>query len=248
MWIKEIAKSALTSYPTALGMLRRVYQIPKDVAAKFRYTEEHFLDRLAERGGSTCFLQIGAHDGKTDDSLYPYVLRYGWRGVLVEPVAELFERLKQNYRSITGIQFENAAISDHDGIETFYRLDARAPDWCNQLGSLRRDVVLANKYVVPDFDRFFIEDRVRSMSFKTLIERHRLAHLDLILIDTEGYDFEILRQIDFTKIRPQLVIYEQQHLPFADKRKAIDLLTTQGYEIHRVSYGLNNVAVRRPSK
>jgi hypothetical protein len=37
-------------------------------------------------------------------------------------------------------------------------------------------------------------------------------------------------------------------LSYADKRKAINLLTTQGYEIHRVSYGLNNVAVRKTSK
>lgn len=245
MWIKNAAKSGLISYPRAFSVLQKIYQAPRIVASKFRYKEEYFLDRIAQRGGNVRFLQIGAHDGKTDDVLHSYILQYHWRGVLVEPVARLFEQLKYNYQTAAGLEFENVAISDHDGVEMFYRMDASAPPWCSQLGSCRREVVLAHKYMLPGFERFLIEERVKCISFKTLVERHDLTDLDIILIDTEGYDLQILRQVDFARVRPELVIYEQQHLSRDDKRKAIDLLAASGYETLRVGSGWNNVAVRR---
>lgn len=245
MSLKEAMKSALTPYPRALRTAQRVYQIPKVVASRFRFTEQHFLDDLVAHGGEVSFLQIGAHDGKTNDPLHPYVVRHGWRGVLVEPVRDLFEQLRRTYAGFPQLAFENAALSDQDGVRTFYRLDSRAPAWCSQLGSFHRNVVLAHKYMLPNFEDYLVEEPVRCVSFRTLVERHVITRLDIIAIDTEGYDLEVLRQIDFVQFRPALVIYEQQHLSPADKRRATDLLAGHGYEIHRVGHGWNNVAVHK---
>ena len=44
------------------------------------------------------FVQIGANDGFKADPIYLYVRKYGWKGILVEPVSYIFEKLKENYK------------------------------------------------------------------------------------------------------------------------------------------------------
>ena len=70
---------------------------------------------LGKPPGEFFFVQIGAFDGVTADPIYHLVRRYGWRGVLVEPQVEAFERLKQNYSGQPHLQFFNVAIGTKDG-------------------------------------------------------------------------------------------------------------------------------------
>jgi len=51
-----------------------------------------------------------------------------------------------------------------------------------------------------------------------------VTKIDLILIDTEGYDLNILRTIDFRRFCPKLLIYEQHYLSLHEKAAAKDLL------------------------
>ena len=68
------------------------------------------------------FVQVGSNDGIRADPLYPWIIKYCWRGILIEPVQYLFEKLKHNYRDREGLIFENAAIAETDGCKAFYRL------------------------------------------------------------------------------------------------------------------------------
>ena len=56
-------------------------------------------------------LHIG---GVFGDPLHPYIKRFAWRGVLVEPLPHLYRELIQTYAGMPGIRFENAAISRLD--------------------------------------------------------------------------------------------------------------------------------------
>src|SRR5437762_11064199 len=73
------------------------------------------------------FVQIGANDGIRVDPLRPSVLRHRLRGLFIEPLPDLFERLVDNYAGHMGLLFENCAISDHDGTQRMYRTRADAP-------------------------------------------------------------------------------------------------------------------------
>src|SRR5215831_9720711 len=107
----------------------------------------------------------------------------------------LFERLKENYSGVDGPILVNAALSPINGNTTFYRIrmDEKMPSWCAGLGSFRRDVILSNKNDVPEIESHIIEDRIESISFHSLVARYKPPRIDLIVIDTEGYDLEILR-------------------------------------------------------
>jgi FkbM family methyltransferase len=210
--------------------------------------ERHWLDDFAARARDVLFLQIGAHDGKTDDKLYRLIQRHGWRGVLLEPVPYLFERLVTNYAGNPRLKFENSALASSDGTTTFYRLrqtDDPMPHWYDQLGTMNRDVILRHGREIPDIENYLIEERVACISYETLLRKYDISKVDLILIDTEGSDLEVLRQIDFKRHRPQLLIYEHKHLSSSNAGAAVDLLASQDYRVF--GCGDNNVAVPKAS-
>ena len=55
-------------------------------------------------------------------------------------------------------------------------------------------------------------------------------NVDLLNIDVEGYDFEIIKTIDWTKCIPEVLIFEYRHLNLQDFKSAISLLKKQGYK------------------
>ena len=155
--------------------------------------EAEFNRVLGQLSGATddfFIIQIGACDGVMADPLHDWIKRGNWRGILVEPQAVEFEKLKDTYRDEHDrLIFENVAIADTDGTCTLYRLkdSARTADWERGTASL----------VVPFNSDRFVAETVKSLTFDTLLRRHGVSHLDLLQIDAEGYDFEILKRIDF---------------------------------------------------
>jgi len=239
--IRAAVASALSSSSALLGWVRRAY-----CALGFgTRTESDFLFALARKQKNVFVLQVGANDGVTNDPIHQFVTRYK-KGLLLEPLPDIFEKLQHNYQNEDGIVLHNAALADRDGVMTFYRIKAGAdvPEWCNGLGSFSRETVLSHKNRFPLIENHVVEQAVEALSFSTLVVKHGITAIDVIMIDAEGYDYEVLQQIDFQRFRPSLVIYEQIHLSDAVKRASIEMLNKAGYDVHN-SYNMNFVAVRR---
>jgi FkbM family methyltransferase len=202
------------------------------------------LEAFASIREEAFFVQIGANDGEQQDPLRDLILRHRWAGIMVEPVPYVFERLRKNYSHLTRIKLENVAVGAEDGTVPFYHLaytdDAGRPglpSWFDALGSLNKDVVTAHKTFIPDIDDRLVETMVPSLTFDSLCRRHDVEAIDLLLTDTEGYDYEILRRIDFDRIRPKLIIYESWHLDEDDRKACAAHLSKFGYET--IEYGLD---------
>src|SRR5260221_13965869 len=71
-------------------------------------------------------ISIGAMDGVMFDELYSYSTLYNFKGLYVEPIPYLFEKLKNNI-SPTNL-FGNSAISDYDGEIEMITIDKGAID------------------------------------------------------------------------------------------------------------------------
>src|SRR3954451_18446909 len=146
---------------------------------------------------------------------------------MVEPVPYVFERLRRNYAGVAGVTLVNAAIADRDGTLPFFHLrdappDERAtlPDWYDGVGSLSREAVLSHAPQMPGIAERLVESEVEALTFATLCERHDLQQVDLVVIDAEGFDWQILRTIDLARHRPRLVVYEHFHLAPGDRAEA----------------------------
>lgn len=185
------------------------------------------------------FIQIGANDGATFDPLREFVKRDKWEGVLVEPVAYLFERLQRNYHSAhQGLYFENVAVAAERGSRSFFYLkdyseDPSKPAWLDQIGSFDRNQL---KWAEAKYDVEVLQMEVPCLTVHDLVKKYQFPHLDLIHIDTEGYDYEIIKSINFRDISPRMIYYEHRHLT-AENREACRLfLYDLGYQIKEETY------------
>lgn len=202
-----------------------------------RLAGPRLLGAFADVHPDAVVVEIGANDGLQHDHLRPFLLGGRWRGVLVEPVPYVFARLQANYARVDGVTLENAAIGARDGRMPFWFLvdageeeRARLPEWYDGIGSFSKDFVLGHAKHMPDIAERLRCEEVPTLTFESLCAKHGLERVDLLVVDTEGHDWEILRRIDLEARRPSLVVYEHFHLSEEDRRSCRAHLRDAGYE------------------
>ncbi|EON77404.1 hypothetical protein ADIS_2118 [Lunatimonas lonarensis] len=185
-------------------------------------------------------VQIGSNDGKTRDPLYPLMKeRIGWRGLFVEPVPYLLRRLRDNYMSLDSperFRFYNGAVNDGSKGEFFY-VDRHAkyvipdlPEWYDQIGSFDRQHIL--NHLGGILAPFIKELELAGSTLQGLLDKFQIDHVDLLHIDTEGYDWVILSQLNLERYRPSVILFEYKHLNETDLNRAVAHVSDR-YEIFR---------------
>jgi FkbM family methyltransferase len=215
----------------ALGLLRT--KLPRPSPNPSPHAQ--VMSEFARAYPKAFFVQVGSHDGTQLDPLREQILSKQWSGVMVEPVPFVFERLRENYGRNPRLILENVAIADRDGTRQLTYLpqtsDEGLPAWYDALASFRRDVILSTRHkaIIPD-----IEQRVAvpCLTFDSLCRKHGITQLDVVQIDTEGYDFEVIKLIDLPKLRPKLVMFERLHFDTTTHEACLAHLRDHGYESH----------------
>jgi FkbM family methyltransferase len=206
------------------------------------------MDNLA-RSPDVFFLEIGAMDGIAFDPLYDAVLKHGWGGLLVEPLPDLFAQLCRTYAGRKGIILENIAIADTTGSMTMTRVkpDAVAqglvPSWAKGMSSLfeDRNGLAGHRISGEDFEKIrphIMRETVRCDTLDNILRKHDIAKVDILQIDVEGYDYHVLKQVDFSRFRPTVIRMEWCNLPQNEKQSSRDLLRRWGYRMAEVEFDL----------
>ncbi|HFD13361.1 MAG TPA: FkbM family methyltransferase [Crenotrichaceae bacterium] len=204
-------------------------------AGQWRRLDQHF-QRLSQLRGTVFFIEIGSNDGKMFDPVYDFVMAGTWSGIMVEPVAHYYDQLKENYRNSPSLIFENIAISEKEETRDFYRIEEGhdfLPEWTQGLGSFYKNVLLSHERVIPGLGKYIVKQEVECISLNTLLERNAVTDLDVLVIDTEGFDYEVIKQIDFERIQPSIIVYEHKHLNGQERLACRGLLQDQGYLLEK---------------
>lgn len=200
------------------------------------------------------FIQIGANDGDQLDPLREAVHGGQWRGIMVEPVPYVFKKLKSNNGHLADrIALENVAIATVCGSLPFWHLaqaddGEKLPRLYDAIGSFNKDVVLKHINFIPDIHNRLVCTRVNCVTFEELCRRNNVDAVDILQIDTEGYDFEIIKTIDFEKIKPTLLIYEHHHFDEATEKICQKFLCGKGYEFFKEGMDTWCLQTRSPKK
>jgi FkbM family methyltransferase len=198
-----------------------------------RVTIKGVLENFSRRNSDVFFVQVGSFNGIDNDPLHEFIVREKWAGLMVEPYADAFSRLRETYRGCANLIFENVALAETEGPKSFWYLKTRpdSPSWYGQLSSLRPDVIRDHANLIPDFDSLLTSKEVYCTTLPALFHKHRIEKLDLLHLDTEGYDFELLQTLDFGAFRPAILLFEHSHLTEAEKHNCAHLLRSAGYKL-----------------
>jgi len=202
----------------------------------YRTTEMHPLDTVIRRRlhPDFFFVQVGANDGKQFDPIRDYVRYYQWKGILLEPVADYFAELEKNYADCPNLKLINAAIADHEGTVTIYRvnpLDTSLPKWKQGIASLHKEHHLRS----GTSDDVMVAEQVPCLPLMSLLDRHNVTSLDLLQIDAEGCDLAIIKSLDLTRILPKILHFEhrlgEEVHSQKDFSEVLGMLVANGYKL-----------------
>ena len=174
-------------------------------------------------------VQIGSNDGKSKDPLFDLITKNTkWQALFVEPVPYLFEKLKANYGDHNRFIFEKVAINDGSR-QSFYSVKEEAkshipdlPVWYDQLNSFDKENIL--KHLDGILEPYIEEMEIEGITLQQLLNRNKITKIDLLHIDTEGYDWKILSQLDLKKYLPTVILYEHRHISNNEKQASLSFL------------------------
>ncbi|MBS1801659.1 MAG: FkbM family methyltransferase [Acidobacteria bacterium] len=193
------------------------------------------LTKVAAHRPDFFFVQIGANDGLTDDPLRQFVTKYHWHGVLVEPQPQVFQQLLTSYEQEKQLSFENAAIADKDGTAQLFVADHRdATANLTVFASLKKDALIRG-LKNPKASGVQVQVQaldVPALSVKTLLSKHQITNIDLLLTDVQGYDSEVVEQFLACGVKPTIIHFEHCHTARATLERLYRKLFENGYRFN----------------
>jgi FkbM family methyltransferase len=198
-----------------------------------------FLRATVEARRTFAILQIGAYDGVANDSVRDLLRDYAHvRAVLLEPQPRAFAALHQLWRDTPRIVPLQAALAETCGERPLYVIAEQRKHlhpFAGQIASFSRAYVENEcaRYVWRPSADFVASVPVQTLDWRTLAERY--GPFDFVAIDTEGYDGEILHQMDLSRRSPGLILYEHRHLDKDMRERCVRRLEAAGYIVRQVN-------------
>ncbi len=194
------AEEILDALPASMAQLRQDLFVLAELGFK--------------RGGF--FVEFGAANGRDLSNSWLLEKRYGWSGILAEP-ARCWHVPLAAHRSCA---IEHDCVWKTTG-ETLEFLETAQPE----LATLA-EFQSVDKHA--NARRSAKRYKVKTVSLADLLARHHApAAPDYLSIDTEGSEYEILREFDFERYPFKVITCEHNHT--AARTKIFDLLTRAGY-------------------
>jgi FkbM family methyltransferase len=202
---------------------------------------EHFaLDglvhsRLMERG-SLSVVQVGAFDGISNNAL-DYIKLSNiceLHAVLIEPNPVAYKKLASNFSHIASVVPVNVAIDAADGIRSFTVVRPHKSSeyhWIEQLSSFDKQTILSHSGKVPDLKSYMDDVSVVCSTLSTVLTINSIDNLDVLLVDTEGYDAVIVEHALNLSAQPSVVLFEHSHLRMTDILRIVTLLRDSNYSV-----------------
>ncbi len=170
------------------------------------------------------FVDIGAHDGIFFNNTYFFEKHLDWTGICIEPIPEVFESLKN---SRTSLCIQGCIYSKADTV-SFLRVFGNPPDLEMLSGILENYDSKHIERIESEILRLGGRSEVLTVKCydltKLLIDNN-IRHVDYLSIDTEGGELDILKSIDFSKIRIDVIDVENNYQSPAFK----EFLESVGY-------------------
>jgi len=198
---------------------------------------------LTHRGASALsLLQVGANDGRDEDSVHDILERHTIPAILCEPLPDTFTRLTHTYSGFGHVRLAQCAIASYDGELELYRI---APDGRNEFSK----IASFNRAHVEQFRRRWelpaesvVSETVPCKTIRSLLAAYGRETVDIAVVDTEGMDHLICPPILELSPPPTIIQFEYCNSPIDSVKSLMERLTTLGYLFSRS--GLDITAAR----
>jgi FkbM family methyltransferase len=168
-----------------------------------------------KRGGY--FVEFGATDGVRLNNTYLLEKEFGWTGLCAEPNPEFLEKLKRNRSCVVSAD----CIAGESGREVEFLL----ADEFGGIAEHCHDMHDEKRQAYRDLGQTLV---VSTVSLDEFLRMHNAPRtIDYLSIDTEGSEYEILKNFPFDQWEVRLITVEHNFTPI--RQSIRELLTAKGY-------------------
>lgn len=178
-------------------------------------------------------IQIGTNNA--NDDFFSIVKSIGKEKIknliLVEPISYLNETIKNCYYGFD-YKIENVVITDDEKKhkETFF-ISSRY-HWLSSI---------SKKHIEKHVGETTLQqEEIECLTLNNLFERYNLKEIDILFVDSEGFDDKLIMSIDFNKFDINKIYYEDVHIDNENLKK---FLINKGYQITKANFADNLTSV-----
>ena len=137
--------------------------------------------------------------------------------LLIEPVPANVNAIKENLKDFTNVIIEPIAIANKAEKRNFYfvKSDSIAKlgkHWATGIGSFDKNHLLNHKSKRFKIEEVDIETiQIDCLTFEDILKKHKISEIEKMIIDIEGSEYEILKDIDLQKIKISNILFEFKH-------------------------------------
>jgi FkbM family methyltransferase len=153
------------------------------------------------------YLEIGGNDGITQSNTANLEFFKNWTGMLVEPIYEKYNLMLANREKSICV---NKCVSDKDGdIVKFNNVNLMSFVENSRKSKEDDEFWMSEGERCQNIVRSSIE--LKTIKLQTLLDDHNINKIDFFSLDVEGYELQVLKGLDFNKIRPDYILIECTH-------------------------------------
>jgi len=186
--------------------------------------DKYIYENFFKDKESGFFLDIGAHDGIDKSNSYFFEKYLNWSGICVEPIPDVFNRLRQNRKCIS----VNAGLSDKNGSAIFWKIQG----YSEMLSGLAENYNEQHKERIRKeleiYGGNLEEITIEIMDINTLMHKSNISHVDYCTIDVEGSEEKILSVLDPKEIDISVFTVENNYSSNSLRK----LMKGKGYKLY----------------
>ena len=200
-----------------------------------QFYEDYILGYVFKGQTRGFYVDVGAND-PDDSSVTKYFYLAGWRGINIEPIPELVEKLNKSRPEDANV---GVAISDRPGELTFYK-------GVKASGLSTLSPKIAASHEAKGFT--FTKIKIPVTTLNAVLDEHAKdkPEITFMNVDVEGFEKQVFSSLDFTTYRPRVIMAESTAPLTAVPTHQLweSILIHNGY-IFAMDDGLNRYYVHR---
>jgi FkbM family methyltransferase len=200
------------------------YLLPLAIDSKSQLGQDLFVaNRTKDQTGSKFFVEFGATDGVYHSNTWLLEKKLGWNGILAEPCKHWHNKLFQERKCF----IDKRCVSAESGLEVdFLEVEGANED---------KELSVVFDYANNDCHSSTREKKnklykVNTISLNDLLDFYGAPKkIDYLSIDTEGSEYEIIRDFNFQKYEIDIITVEH-NFKTDIRNKIYKLLTKAGFK------------------
>lgn len=150
------------------------------------------------------FIEVGGNDGITQSNTYYLEKVKKWQGILVEGIPELYFKCNDRRKNS---KVYNYALVGNDFKEEYIEME-----YANLMSVVENTIFDKNAHISAGSKLQGIDNvykvKVRAKTLGEILEENKIEKVDFFSLDVEGFELEVLKGIDFAKVKIEYILIE----------------------------------------